>query len=166
MYGEREALQWWLHPLCMTQHESQLSLHRCLAFLQGHSLPWSPHSCPLGPSPHSQQQSSPWDYSPIPMFLLLATTLTRGPVSLFGVPRAVVQIVWFSLYSDHHRSAASLSQQPQMPTLCPKLLLCCWDLTPVFVPPPPDADPVPLTLLFFHSFLHLNEFCMDLYIPF
>ena len=64
---------------------------------------------PLRPSPHSQQQSSPWDYSPIPMSLLLATTLTRGPVSLFGVHRAVVQIVWFSLYSDHHRSAASLS---------------------------------------------------------
>ena len=78
---------------------------------------------PLGPSPHSQQRSSPWDYSPIPMSLLLATTLTRGPVSLFATDCVVL-----TLFRPSQVSCFTL-QQPQMPTLCPKLLLCCGDLT-------------------------------------
>lgn len=45
-------------------------------------------------------------------------------------------------------------------------LALLWGSHPASVPPPPGEGPVPLTLFFFHSFLHPNELCMDLYIPF
>ena len=79
------------------------------ALLQRHSPPWSPPSCPAGLSPSSQQQPSPWDCSPVPMLQLPAAVYFRILGSLTRVHTAAARIVWFSLHSDSHRSAASLS---------------------------------------------------------
>ena len=66
-----------------------------------------------------QQQSSPC--FPIPM--LPATECFRGLESLSWVCRAVAPIVWFSLHSECHRSAASLSDSvkcfPSVPNTFP-----------------------------------------------
>ena len=92
-------------------HDSAVSL--CFsgysALLQRHSPPWSPPSCPVGLSPNSQQQPSPWDCSPVPMLQLPTTVCFRRLGPLTRVHGAAARIVWFSLHSDSHRSAASLS---------------------------------------------------------
>ena len=40
-----------------------------------------------------------------------------------------------------------------------------WDPTLASPPPLPGAGQVLLTVLFFSSFLHPSEFCVELYIP-
>ena len=59
--------------------------HGCLVFLHRHFPPQSLPSCPLGLSPHSQQQTSPWDFSTIPMLQLPDAVPSRGPTSLTRV---------------------------------------------------------------------------------
>ena len=49
----------------------------CQTFLQRHFPPQCPSSCPLGTSLYNQQQSSPWDFSPIPTLQLPATAHSR-----------------------------------------------------------------------------------------
>ena len=49
-------------------------LYSCQASLQRHSPPQFPVSHHLSPSPHSQQQSSPWNCSPFPTPLLPAVS--------------------------------------------------------------------------------------------
>ena len=65
----------------------------CLSFLQKHFPLRSLPSGPLGPSVLSQQQTSPWECSTIPMLQFPATVPSRGPVSLSGVRMAVTRIV-------------------------------------------------------------------------
>ena len=71
--------------------------------------------------------------------------------------------VWFSLHSDCHRSAISLSNKLICFFLCPKQLLWCEDLTPASIPSHPDPAPVLLRLLF-PPFLP-SSYCV-LHIPF
>ena len=76
-------------------HDSGVStcLHGCLIFLQRHFPPQSPPSCHLGPTPHSQQQTSPWDCSTIPTLQLPVAMPSGKHASLSGVPMAVTRIV-------------------------------------------------------------------------
>lgn len=74
MWGER--LQWWLHPLSMTQ-QYRLSSTAVWPF-----PPQSPPWRPLKLSPHSQQQTLPWDCSPVYMLQLPAATHSKRLVSL------------------------------------------------------------------------------------
>lgn len=101
--GESEAIV--MAP--PTVHDSVVPshLHGCLDFLQGHFLLQSPPSCSLRLSPQNQQQSLPWDCFPIPVLRLTPTANTEGPSSLSRVGKALC----ISLHSDHHRSAAVLS---------------------------------------------------------
>ena len=93
-------------------HDSGVSpcFHGCLTFLHGHFPPQSPPSHLLDPSPHSQQQTMPWDYSPVPMVQL---QLPCVPGHLHPCPGYVglwqVLSVCFSFHSDCHRSAAALA---------------------------------------------------------
>ena len=57
-------------------------------------------------------------------------------------------------------------QWPQMPLLCPKLLLLREDLTAASVPLPLGSRSSLTLPLFFPSSLHPPKFCVDLYIPF
>ena len=68
-------------------------LHDYLTFLQRQSPLQSPPSRPQGPSPCSQQQTSPWDCSPIPTFQLPATMHSRGLALLSGIHMDVSRII-------------------------------------------------------------------------
>ena len=57
-------------------------------------------------------------------------------------------------------------QQPEMPPLCPRLLVWCGDLTPASVPLPSELQVQSHSLSFSSSFLHPSEVCLNLYIPF
>ena len=76
--------------------------------------------------------------------------------------------VWFSLYSDCHRSAASPSSDSfkcfaSVPTNCPGY----GSLSPTSAPPPQSASPVLLALLLLlPSFFCPTQPCMDSYNPF
>ena len=113
--GESEAIV--MAP--PTVHDSVVSshLHGCLDFLQGHFLLQSPPSCSLRLSPQNQQQSLPWDCFPIPVLQLTPMANTEGPSSLSRVGKTLC----VSLHSDHHRSAAVLSNSlwclPSIPNL-------------------------------------------------
>ena len=118
----RERLQWWLHP---PMHDSAVSpcLHGCLVFLHSHFPLKSPPSCPLRLSPCSQQQTSPWYCSPIPMLQLPAAALSRGLASLCGVCMAVARTVCVILTPFRLSWICCFTlQQPQMLHLCPKQL--------------------------------------------
>ena len=76
--------------------------------------------------------------------------------------------MWFSLYSDCHRSAASPSSDSfkcfaSVPTNCPGY----GSLSPTSAPPPQSASPVLLALLLLlPSFFCPTQPCMDSYNPF
>ena len=57
-------------------------------------------------------------------------------------------------------------QWPQMPLLCPKLLLLRGDLTPAFSSSTPWEQVQSHSPPLFPSSLHPPKFCVDLYIPF
>ena len=84
-------------------------LHGCLVFLHRDFPLRSPPSRPIGPSPHSQQQTLPWDCSPIPMLLVPATVCTVGYTSqsrALGLWHGLSMC--FSLHSDCHKSMTLL----------------------------------------------------------
>ena len=106
---------------------------------------WSPSSYPLGLSPHSQQQSAPWDcpqsLPPAPSHSVYQRTCL--PVQ--GVA-AAAWIVYADLtpFRPSQISCFPL-QQPQMPLPCPKLLLLRGDLTSLQFLHPFWAGPVSLS---------------------
>ena len=73
--------------------------------------------------------------------------------------------VWFSLHSECHRAAASLSDSqkcfPSVPTDCPG----CRGISPASASQPSAAGLVPLSLLL-SSFLHPTDLCVDPHISF
>ena len=105
-------------------------------------LPWLPSFPPqafcttissltsLDLSLHSQQQPFPWDCSTIPKFQLLATTPSRGPVSLSGVCMATERTVWFSFHLGCHRSAVSLPALNVSPLT--QTIALMWGMDPCF----------------------------------
>ena len=116
-------------------HNSEVSpcLYDCLVFLHRHFPPQSPLSRPLGPFPHSQQQTSPWDCSTVATLQLPAVVPSRGLKSLFGVCMTMKRTVWFSFHLSCHRSAASLSASnvsPLFQTIAPM-----WWTNPCFSSP-------------------------------
>ena len=150
----------------------------CVWLSSGTLPPWLPGFPPktfptaisfllsLGLSPCSQQQSSPWDFSPIPM-LQLPATYSGGLVSLSMVCRAMAWIVRVVL------TPLRLSQincftlwKPQMLSLCPNWLPT-GDL-PLAAAPTPHGHRFssPTLLLFFPYFLHSTKFCVYPCIPF
>ena len=104
----------------------------------------------LGPSPHSQYHTLPWDCSQMPMFQLLAIMRFRGLVSLSNVCRSVARIVCVLLipFSLSQISCCTL-QQPHTLLLCPKQLPWCVYLTPASVPPPPRCSSSPANAILF-----------------
>ena len=91
-----ERLQWWLHPLHVTEQwhfasmavwASSMSIPSCRA----------PHSCPLRLSPHSKQQSLPCICSPNPMFQHPTPVHNGGHLSQAGACRAVAQTICVGL---------------------------------------------------------------------
>ena len=127
----REAMVMAPPPTC----DSAVSpcFHGCPAFLHGHLPPQSPLSYPLNLSLHSQQQSSPSDFSTIPKFQLPATAASRGPASLFGVGMAVARTVWFSFHLGCQRSAISLSALNVSPLT--QTIALMWGSDPCFSSP-------------------------------
>ena len=130
-------------------HDSSPCFHGCLAFLHRHFPPQSPPSRPLGPTPHSQQQTSPWDCSTIPTLQLPGAVPSGKHTSLSGVPMAATRIVCVILIPFG---------LPQIS--CYTLSLKCFssdsDNCPdvgigplLHFPHPPGAGPVLLTLHFF-----------------
>ena len=112
-------------------HDSGVSacLHGCLILLRRRFPPQSPPSRPLGPTPHSQQQTSPWDCSTIPTLQLPGAVPSGKHTSLSGVPMAATRIVCVILipFGLPQISCFTLS------------LSCfssgCGDRTPASVPP-------------------------------
>ena len=136
-------------------------------FLRRHfPLQFSP-SGPLGPCLHSQQQTSPWDCSTIPMFQLPATVPSKGPVSLSRVHMAAVRIICviFIPFRLSHISCFTLSFK-------------CFSSVPKNCPDGRDQTPAPFPLptkgrssstnspLFSLYFLFPTKFCVILYILF
>ena len=100
---------------------------------------------------------------PCPGFSLQSLCTSFQPLCVLGDLHPCLQYVglqyrlsmWFSLYSDHHRSAASLPSPfkclPSVPNYCSDV----GNLTPASVPPFPRGRSSPyIFLLFFSSFLH------------
>ena len=113
------------------------SLHGSLAFFQRHFTLWSP-SHPFGLSPHSQQQTSPWDCSLIPILQLPAATRSMGLSSLSRVSRAAARIVSVILipFRLSQMSASlfnSLKVSPSVPKHCPNVRI--WPLLQLHHPP-------------------------------
>ena len=160
----KERLQWWLHPLCVTQQFCLTSMAGQLSF-QGISPSTSSLMSPLTVSLQLTADltlgllSNP--YSPAPSHCAF-----QGTRILSRVGRAAAKIVWFSLLSDCHRWAAALSNSLKcfscVPNNCPDVGI--WSL--LQVPHPPGTCLVLITLLFSPSFLHPTVICVQLYIPF
>ena len=155
VFEEREATV--MAPSLMCDSAILPCLRGCLAFLRRHFPPQSPPSCSLGPSPCRQQQTSPWDFSPIPMIQLPAAALSRGLAYLCGVCMALARIVYVILipFILSQISWCTL-QQPQMFLLCFKQLPWCGDLTLLQFPQPLGASPVLFTLFSPTSFVLLS----------
>ena len=127
-----------------------------------------PPSHLLRPSPHSQKQS--WlppgialpSLPPAPSHC--AHWWTCIPVLRYVGPWHGWS-VWFSLHSECHRAAASLSDSqkcfPSVPTDCPG----CRGISPASASQPSAAGLVPLSLLL-SSFLHPTDLCVDPHISF
>ena len=142
---KRETTEMAQSPVC----DSALSpcFHVCLTFLHKHFPLWSPPSGSLGMSPHSQQQTLPWDYSHSSMLQFPVTMLSRELESLFRYIRQGYS-VWFSFHSDCHRSAELVSKSLKCFTSVPNIYfnVGIWSL--LQFPHSLGADPVLLTLLF------------------
>ena len=111
-------------------------LHGCLVFLHGHFLLQSSPSDPLGPCLHSQQQTSPWNCSTIPMLQLPTAVPSRGAMSLSRVHMAAARIICviFIPFRLSHISCFTLSFKcfSSVPKNCPD----GRDQTPAPFPPP------------------------------
>ena len=133
-------------------------LHGFPAFLQTYSPLRSLPSRPLGLSPCSQQQTSPWDCSPAPKFQLPAITHSRVLMSLSGVCRAVARIVCVGCHSIQAVPDELLhSPRAQILPLYPKQLPRSGDLTPTSVPLLPGcrSSPAHSSSFFLPSFILL-----------
>ena len=118
----RKRVQGWFHPFAC-ELAVLPCLHGFLVFLHRHLLPCSPPSHLLRLFPCSQQQTSPWDCSPVPIFPLLAAVHSRGHASCPGYSRAVTRIVCVVLTPFRLSQVSYCTfQQPQMLFLCPKQL--------------------------------------------
>ena len=80
-------------PPAMCDSAVSPCFHGCQAFFHQHVPPRSPPSHPLTPSPHSQQQPSPWDCFTIPKLQLPATAPYTGLASLSRVCMAAARTV-------------------------------------------------------------------------
>ena len=132
----RERLQWWLHPLHMTQHYLLASL--ASTSLQKHFPPGSSPSHPLRLSPCSQQQTLHWDCCPNSTLQFPATAHSRGLASLSRVHRAVAKFVCVVLipFRLSQISCCTL-QRPQILLHSSKQLPWCGHLTCASVPQTP-----------------------------
>ena len=75
----------------------------CSAFLQRYSLP----------SPHRQEQSSPWDCSPVPVLQCPTAACSSGRAYLTRVCRAAAQIIYVTLTPFRlSQISSSTLQQP------------------------------------------------------
>ena len=131
-------------------HDSVVSprFHGCLTFLHRRFPPQSPPSRPLGMSPHSQQQTSPWDCSTIPKLQLPAAVPSRGSMFLWGVHMTVARVVCVILIPCRlPRSAVSLSAFSVSVLI--RQLPGCGDQTPASVPPPTKGRSSPTNTLIF-----------------
>ena len=115
---------------------------------------------------HSQQQTSPWDCSTIPMLQLPATVPSRGSVSLSRVHMAPVRIICviFIPFRLSHISCFTLSFKcfSSVPKNCPD----GRDQTPVPFPPPTKGRSSSTLSSFSLYFLCPTKFCVVLYILF
>ena len=129
-----------------------------------HFPPQSLPSCPLRLSPHSPQQTSPWDCFPVPMLQLPDSAHYMGLVYQFGVCRVVTNIVCvvLILFRQSQISCCTLLQAQMLP-LCPNNWLNVWIWHLLQFPTSPGTVPVLFTLLFFLSLHHPNKFCVSLY---
>ena len=116
----REKLQWWLHPLHITQ---QWCLASVAVWVSSTSIPGFgfPPSSPLRLSPHRQEQSSLRVCSPVPTFQLSAPVCTSTHMSQSGMCRAEAQTVCVSLTLSCLTQTVNftLLQQPQKLPFCP-----------------------------------------------
>ena len=98
----RETLQGWLHPLPVTQ---QYCLASVAAWFSSTGISHqSPPSHPRGSSPHSQQQTVPWDCSTTPAPQLPAAVSFRGPCPHPGhIQLQQGLCVWFAFCLDCHK---------------------------------------------------------------
>ena len=133
--GEREAMV--MAPPLPCDSAVLPCFHGCLAFLHRHFPPQCPPSHPLDPSFCSQQQPSPWDYSPIPELQLPAAAPSREPASLSWVCMAVARTVWFSF----HLCCFTLSLKCFLLWL--RQLPGCGNRTSALVPPPAEGRSSP-----------------------
>ena len=138
-------------PQCVTQQNRPASI---LPGFPSQAFPTVVTSLrsPRAISPQSTAELA-GDCSLISMLQLPATEVSRGVVSLPGVCMAAARIEGVIPFRLSQISCFTL-QQPQMLHLYPKHMPQCGDLTPAS-PPPPGADPVLLTLIFF-VLIHLS----------
>lgn len=114
-----EGLQWSLHPCMWLRSSVLLPWPLVFFFFQRHSLLYISSLSFPQLSLWSQQQSFPWDCSPIPTLQIPAPVGNCGHSSQSEVCRVTALIVWFSLCSDWQLSCLTLLWQPQMLPFCP-----------------------------------------------
>ena len=135
-----------------------------------------PPSCPLGPSPHSQQQFSLWARSPVPMHQLPASLHTCEHMSQSRAHRAEIWTgpsVHFSFCPVCHRSATSPSSDslkcfPPVPIDFPvergfpliRESLLCFSSPNLGCRSHPASSPPPPSPFFFFC---PTQLCRDLY---
>ena len=124
----------------LAMHDSAVlpCFHGCSAFFQRHLAPQSPPSHPFQPSPHSQQQASPWTCSPIPELQLPDAMCSSGLASLSGLCRTAARIV-FVVLTPFKLSQISCSTLRLKCFSALRQLPCCGDQTPTSVPPPAEG---------------------------
>ena len=131
-------------PPAMYDSAVSVCFHGCLVFLHRHSPLQSHPSLPLRLSPHSEQQTSPWDFSTI---LCSNSQPSRGPVFLSKVQRTMTRIVCMILISYRLSQTScftvSLKCFSSLPNNC-----CDVGIRPLLqFPQPLRTGPVVLTLL-------------------
>lgn len=135
----------------------------CPAFLQRHSVQISSFLSPWAIIFPQLTAVLALGLLSTPMLQLPAAALSGGLVSLSGVCRTAARMVRAVLASFSLSPMSCCYSDGLKCFLLPQQ--AAWDPTLASPPPLPGAGQVLLTLLFFSSFLHPSEFCVELRIP-
>ena len=105
-----QRLQGWLPPAC---DSAAAPCTHWLPRFPPKAFPATISSHSLGPCPHSQQQSSPWDCSPVPVLQRPTAARSSGLAYVTRVCRAAAQIIYVTLTPFRlSQISSSTLQQP------------------------------------------------------
>ena len=135
-------------------------IHDCLIFLHRHFPLQYPPLRPLGPSPCSQQQTSPWGCSPISMLQLLVIVLSMGLVSLSRICMAEARRICVILISLRLSQMSYFTLSLKCFSSVPNIIALIWGFDPCFSSPIPQACVLSFSLSSSHPPPHNTSFIL------